>query len=275
MLLGVIDFLERIDRPNKLTLVKILFLLAKEQPPKFSMYGFHPYKYGPFSTKMYSDFSYFCKKEYIEERGNAVHILKEGKRLGNLESSQEKFVENILEKYPDDNTLIDYIYGKYPEYTVRSQRRNIPKIVHLDTEPGYFLIGYEGRSIDDFLRELVLNTIHLLVDVRRNARSMKYEFNKGRLEKAVNNLDIKYQQIPEMSNASEKRKKIEKKMDYERLFAEYAKNLPNKMEYIKQIEMLGKKRRIALMCFEADVQSCHRREIGKVLVERGHPVSSI
>ncbi|MHA1679408.1 MAG: DUF488 domain-containing protein, partial [Promethearchaeota archaeon] len=135
--------------------------------------------------------------------------------------------------------------------------------------------GYEGRSIDDFLRELVLNNIHVLVDVRRNARSMKYEFNKGRLEKTVNNLDIKYQHIPELGIDSEKRKKLETRMDYELLFAEYAKDLPNKREYIEQIEILGNKRRIALMCFEADVQSCHRREIGKVLVERGYTVSNI
>ncbi|MHA1680088.1 MAG: hypothetical protein ACTSUE_03705, partial [Promethearchaeota archaeon] len=161
MLLGLIDLLEEIDRSNKLTLVKILFLLAKEQSPKFSMYGFHPYKYGPFSTKMYSDLSYFCKKGFIEERGNNVHILKDGRRQERLESNQAKFVKNILGKYPDDNALIDYIYGKYPEYTVRSQRRNVPNIIPLETEPGYFLIGYEGRSIDDFLRELVLNNIHV------------------------------------------------------------------------------------------------------------------
>ncbi|MHA1997145.1 MAG: DUF488 domain-containing protein [Promethearchaeota archaeon] len=275
MLLGVIDLIEQLDRSNKLTLIKVLFLLAKEHPPRFTMYGFHPYKYGPFSTKIYSDLSYFGRKGYVAERENIVHILKDGKVEERLEPDHVRFVKHILSKYPDDRTLIDYIYEKYPEYTVRSPRRNIPRAIALDVKPGFFLIGYEGRSIDDFLRDLILNNIHVLVDVRWNARSMKYEFNKGRLEKAVKNLDIQYKHIPELGIAPEKRKNLKSKNDYEILFAEYARELPNKREYIEKIMKLGEKRRIALMCFEADVQSCHRRELGKILVEKGYPVSSI
>lgn len=67
--------------------------------------------------------------------------------------------------------MTDYVYQKYPQYTVKSQLiEQKPK----KSSPSFFTIGYEGKDIDQFLNALVSNTIELLIDIRRNPFSMNF-----------------------------------------------------------------------------------------------------
>ncbi|MGY9014452.1 MAG: DUF488 family protein [Rhodospirillales bacterium] len=49
-----------------------------------------------------------------------------------------------------------------------------------------FTIGYEGKTLERFLNQLVQHRIRVLCDVHRNPVSMKFGFSKNRLRKAVN-----------------------------------------------------------------------------------------
>ena len=62
LLLGLIDFLNKQQRIDKLTLMKSMFIISQEVPVKYAKYHFHPYKFGPYSAKLYQDLEYLEKK---------------------------------------------------------------------------------------------------------------------------------------------------------------------------------------------------------------------
>jgi len=279
MLLGVIENLRNHNRLDKLTLMKIMFLIEKENPPKFAMYHFHPYKFGPFSSKMYSDLNYLQKNDIIIEivsnNQEFYSITQKGKIELEISRNTLNFIDKTLQKFPTTENLIDYVYDNYPEYSCRSIRKFIPKQIKLDKVPGIFLIGYEGVDVDEFIHKLVLNNIQILIDVRYNPRSMKYNFNKKRLKNTLENNQIDYIHIPELGIAPKFRKELHNQQDYEILFEKYRNELPEKKPYLQKIQDLSNENRIALMCFEKDLVRCHRREIGNFLKKMGESVISI
>ncbi|WP_375627098.1 DUF488 family protein [Bartonella sp. MU37NMGALS] len=72
----------------------------------------------------------------------------------------------------------------------------------------FFTIGYEGKSLENYLKSLIENNIKTLCDVRKNPISRKHGFSKRQLEKAVSNIDIEYMHMPELGIASEKRRNL-------------------------------------------------------------------
>ncbi len=279
LLLGLINHLSDINKITKFHLTKLMFLITQEKTPKFSIYHFHPYKFGPFSYAMYSDMNYLIQQGYlINNEEDSKYIPKiTDKALTELEidSYQKTFVNKYLKEFSSIEELMDNIYTKYPTYTCKSERRNIPIKIELPADPGIFLIGYEGKDIDQFLFDLIANNIKILVDVRNNPRSMKYMFNQGRLIKSLKNVEIKYMHIPELGIPKNMRENLTTKEDYVKLFAKYRTFLPSKENYISKLLQLGKTDRIALMCFEKDEKFCHRGQIGAHIRKKGFVVNSI
>lgn len=73
----------------------------------------------------------------------------------------------------------------------------------MSTTPGSTSIytkGYEGRSIESFLRALDLNHIDVLVDVRLTPWSHKRDFVKSKLADALSSHSIEYVHMPEFGN---------------------------------------------------------------------------
>ena len=268
LLLGLIDFLISIKSLDRLTLVKSMFLISKEIPLKFAHYHFHPYKFGPFSAKLYQDLAILEKLKLITSnqfeknlfqsmttnpnKKSSIQLTKSGKMEIYFPLEIKTFIKNVLEKYSSLEQLIDYIYREYPEYTCISERRNIPKPFERGKEPGFFLIGYEGKDIDEFLKELIINNIEILVDIRASPRSMKFDFSGPRIKNFIEKFGIYYIHIPELGIKNEDRKDLKTKNDYEILFLNYRKELMNKGDYLEKVINLGKRKRIALMCFERD-----------------------
>lgn len=97
---------------------------------------------------------------------------------------------------------------------------------------------------------------------------MKYGFSKGTLQKAVENLGIKYIHIPNLGIESENRKTLETKDDYNALFAIYAKTFDTKIDDMHYLfKLINEYERIAITCFERDVEYCHRGVIAKKMQE--------
>ncbi|EJF88313.1 hypothetical protein ME1_00771 [Bartonella vinsonii subsp. arupensis OK-94-513] len=133
----------------------------------------------------------------------------------------------------------------------------------------FFTIGYEGKSFEDYLNQLIKNNIKLLCDVRKNPISRKYGFSKRQLEKAVNNIDIEYMHMPELGIASEKRRNLKTQKDYDRLFEDYQNTTlkNNSCAINKLYQIFLNKRRVAITCFESDVCMCHRGRIALALTQ--------
>lgn len=133
-----------------------------------------------------------------------------------------------------------------------------------------FTIGYEKRSIEDYMRILVGFRIGLLCDLRRNALSRKPGFSKSALRKECERLSIVYEHWPELGIASEKRRNLKTSADRDALFLEYERDwLPRQTEALAKIEAsIRQGQRVALTCFERDPRQCHRRRVAELLEKR-------
>ncbi len=142
------------------------------------------------------------------------------------------------------------------------QKKVYTKDQGIDT-PCLFTLGYEGISIDAYLNLLVTSHVAVLVDVRRNPLSRKYGFSKKQLIHATSIAGIAYQHIPALGIPSTMRQHLDNETAYQTLFDYYATQmLPEQTKAIEQVKMLlAEAGRIALTCFEADPQFCHRHKI--------------
>jgi uncharacterized protein (DUF488 family) len=132
-----------------------------------------------------------------------------------------------------------------------------------------FTIGYEGLSEQVFLALLQNDNISLVADIRRLPLSRKRGFSKSALNKTLSDNDINYLNYPELGTSKKLRNHLKETGDYSYFFKEYKKDIANKDEYLDEInDMIYSGERIALLCFERDAQSCHRKILADSLKKR-------
>ena len=225
LLLQIIKSLSEKGISSKTYLVKTIFLLRQKFGFENIAYDFFPYKHGPFSNEIYKDFNFLEIQGLFNEK--KLSLTEQGEEfVKNSETSETVLscLEKIVSAYPNLSALIGFVYEKYPEFTVKSEK------IQKKEQPGsgIYSIGYEDKTIDCFLNQLIQNKIALLVDVRKNAFSMKKSFSKKKLANYLKKADIEYLHMPEFGIDSEKRKKLETKEDYANLFEDYKKSLDSK-----------------------------------------------
>ena len=273
VLLNSIEALNEKNIESRRAIVKSQFLLKEEFniDAKMPFYHFFAYKQGPFSHLCFDDLRKLRDNNLIDEEETT--ITTQGKQvLNEIGREHNQAIKAALDKFPNEKKITDYVYEKYPEYTVKSELiGQKPK----KSSPGFFTIGYEGKDIDQFLNVLVSNNIDLLIDIRRNPFSMNFIYIKDALRKKLKDAGIEYLHVPELGIESEERKNLKTKADYDELFAKYRQDLPIKEVYIDRIIELGTNMRIALLCFEADCNFCHRGEVAKVIKSKNHEVINL
>jgi uncharacterized protein (DUF488 family) len=121
--------------------------------------------------------------------------------------------------------------------------------------------------LEEYLNRLIKNDVKVLIDVRRNALSMKFGFSKNQLKRYCGNMGIEYVHIPEVGIQSELRQELKSQADYDRLFIRYTNSsLTKTLEYQNQIlDLLIINKRIALTCFEANICRCHRKHLAEAV----------
>lgn len=269
----LLGFIEAFGGTLKSTyLEKLLFLYMKKYDSK--IYSFYPYQYGCFSIISYQDKEILIKQDFLENEKDFklkpdisfFSILKENDKI-NIRKLHRKY-SNI-----SYNDLVRETYIDYPKYAVKSVIKDtvlsetdfnlINAATNLDKEPVIFSIGYEGITIDEYLFRLISYNIKLVIDVRKNPQSMKYNFNKKRLSSYLKNVNIQYLHLPELGIPSELRRDLKTKEDYINLFTQYREQIL--AQKINELEIImsefNTKTRIALTCFEADANYCHRKQI--------------
>ena len=274
----ILSLLEEFDNTlGKTQLQKYLFLFTRmQQEPS---YDFIPYNFGCFSFQANKDLEHL-------QRDNLVSLDEEWKLTPTkkpysdmLTNEDRQILFKIRKNYKQLSTrdLVRQVYMNYPYYTIHStikdemlsqdEQMAIDKIIDEnyclnDTETVLFTIGYEGISFETYINQLIQNNIKVLIDVRKNPFSHKYGFSKNILSSVVTKLGIKYVHMPELGIVTEKRKKLETIEDYNALFDEYETTLPSKEAYLKKIvEYISEYGRVALTCFEKNVEMCHRTRI--------------
>ena len=257
-------------------LQKLLFLFCRQQ--KKPSFDFLPYKYGCFSLQAARDLSILAEHYRLLKHDKDRWTCKGGTPVFELEPQEQKLVDNLLQRFYSYSgpRLVNHVYGEHPYFFIKSQREMNKKQtsavqhqrdkINLQRKRVLFTIGYEGKSIDFYLNELIEKNIHVLCDTRKNPISMKYGFSRKQLRGHCKELDITYEHIPELGVASEKRLNLDNPEDYRTLFAEYDKQLPRQEGSLKRVmELLKRHVRIALTCFERESRYCHRHRISNYL----------
>jgi uncharacterized protein (DUF488 family) len=132
-----------------------------------------------------------------------------------------------------------------------------------------FSVGYEGRRLHQVVDDLVTAGVEVLVDVRLTPLSRKPGFSKRALSRALEDAGIEYLHFPELGNPRDNRDGFRARTP--QAIAAYRAVLesPPARERLSRLRDLTHQRAVALLCFEADPERCHRQEIQHHLTARG------
>ena len=131
-----------------------------------------------------------------------------------------------------------------------------------------FTIGYEGRTLEEYLGILVTHECTLLCDVRRNPVSRKPGFSRKRLAEGCEATGLRYEHIPELGIASADRQAVKTPQQLAALFDRYRRVLlPEVAVHVERIaDWIRVGERVALTCFERDPIECHRHLVAAGVV---------
>ncbi|MCL4456697.1 MAG: DUF488 domain-containing protein [Nitrospirae bacterium] len=131
-----------------------------------------------------------------------------------------------------------------------------------------FTIGYEERTIDEFLGRLKKHKIKTLIDVREIPFSRKRDFSKSKINEHLQSAGIKYIHIGKLGSPKHLREKLKKDKDYDAFFdgyRTYIETLNGDMEEL--YEEVITNRVSCFMCMERDPLKCHRMVVAKKIKE--------
>jgi uncharacterized protein (DUF488 family) len=130
-----------------------------------------------------------------------------------------------------------------------------------------FTIGYEQRKSDEFFEGLKINRIKLLADIRAIAFSRRKEFSKTALSAKLAEMGIEYIHLRDLGGPKELRDKVRADGDYGFFFREYARYLDEQKEALETLIDLAGRKTACLLCYEKDVNRCHRRAVAERIRE--------
>ncbi len=258
---------------------KLLFLYTRECEATPS-YDFVPYKFGAFSFTSYADKRKLIGDGLLADDDQNWKLTDAGRAAARRNAVEPLRVAGFCRKHSRlrGDALIVEQYRRHPYYATRSE---ILEKLRLEPDAlariaaakpkrqpaGLVTIGYEGRSLECFLNELLRGGVTVLCDVRRNPLSRKYGFSKGTLSKACDGVSIRYEHLPELGIASDQRQELKTQTDYDALFAEYErKSLPHQRAALNRIRSwMAADECVALTCFERLPQQCHRHCVAEAL----------
>lgn len=285
----LLRFLKELHEPTTLRLQKLLFLYRGYCSRE--CYDFFPNKYGCYSLVLHNDRKFYERQGTvtvvagstpIESRVSLCGSNVDGTDLSLKPDDEIAFSKVIaLSGCMDDASLIDYTYHLKPQYAYRScllsrftddiefanqifkVKEKICSMPHC-----LYTIGYEGVSIDTFIKKLLFHNIRTLVDVRKNAFSMRPEFCMGALSKALDDAGIRYLHHPEVGIASAKRNELLPDNRREELFEWYERDtLPACRPFVDSMSDIFKTGSLAFMCYERNPLECHRSHLATYCLE--------
>lgn len=129
-----------------------------------------------------------------------------------------------------------------------------------------FTIGYEGAELTDFLARLKAAKVDVLLDVREIPISRRRGFSKTALGDALDASGIAYRHERQLGSPKAIRHRLREDGNYRRFFRDFDRHLERQGELLDTLarELKGN---VALMCYERDHASCHRRSVAEALAD--------
>lgn len=131
-----------------------------------------------------------------------------------------------------------------------------------------FTIGYEGTTLDNFVRTLVAHNVKVLIDVRAVPLSRKPGFSKNKLAGRLAQDDITYIGLKGLGTPPDGRAAARKgqKSELERIFGAHLRT----MEAVRDLQeavKIAQSNRACLLCYEHSPRCCHRLLVAEAMGE--------
>jgi len=138
-----------------------------------------------------------------------------------------------------------------------------------------FTLGYEGSTLQQFLKVLQAREISVLVDVRETPLSRKPGFSKSALAAACEKAGIAYEHWCVFGCPRPIRDAYKINGDWASYTKKFIQHLPNISDSIELLASRALVERMCLVCFEADPNTCHRLYISKAVEELSKHIQTV
>ncbi len=276
------------DSISNLDFQKLLFLYCQD-PGASRLYEFVPYRFGAFSFTSYADKRKLTEQGLLAHEDDIWQLTSNG--IAVSVGERDESVKRFANRYGDlrGNPLVAEAYRKFPYYAIRSEIvldvlgddeaacQQIQDAQPKTSRGTLVTIGYEGRSLENYLNLLLRAGVTLLCDVRNNALSRKYGFTKSTLSNACEGVGIRYEHRPKLGISTDRRRTLKTSADYRQLFAEYrVRDLRRQQETIDEaVRWVSSGQSVALTCYERDSKKCHRRTVAATIKHQAAIESSV
>lgn len=254
---------------SHLCVTKWAFLLREECPSRGgpAFYQFLPYRKGPFSFCLFQEAAALTRDGYITDAQGDWKLSRAGISAANrADAAVQADIGRLMRAHANKpvRELIDYVYGRFPWFTVNSEISQREQ--RTDADVAVYTAGYEGMLVDGFLDGLMRSGIRRLIDVRNNPVSRRYGFHKSTLARLCEKLSIDYVHFPELGIASEHRQDLDHPGARQTLFDTYERTtLAAQGSAIAVVGRLVQERPSILVCMEACHTQCHRSRLARAV----------
>jgi len=121
-------------------------------------------------------------------------------------------------------------------------------------------VGYEGATVDSFLKALQDAGVDLVVDVRAVANSRKPGFAKTRLSSNLRKAGIGYVHLRGLGTPAEGRAaaRAGRHADMFAIYREHLVTAVAQTDLVRLTELVRSEQTVCLLCLESDPAHCHR-----------------
>jgi len=243
---------------RRLTL--LAFVVAHETRDRGgeSFYSFVPHRNGPVSFTLNHEVGKLADKDLIQLKDEEGTLEPSGRVFLRKGPQQPEDVTQAARLLSGISTeaLATRITRRHPQY----MRRSAPEV-----RKGSLVLytkGYEGQSVEHFLRDLLEAGIRSIIDVRRVPVSRRFGFHKSTLRRLAEEVGLSYHHFPAVGIPSSERKNVKTKADYDALLGWYESSiLPRESRVVDSIAELALQEPSVLVCSERDARLCHRSRL--------------
>jgi hypothetical protein len=249
---------------------KYMFLLRQETRlgHDSTFYEFLPYKFGPYSFAAQREIETLTAYGYVAAAACSMCVTSLGKEEAiKVDDDTSHAVFAIVSRYGklSVRNLLKDVYTRYPWFASHSELKElVPAGIEKPqtAAPAVYTIGYEGRSVDGFLNNLIYRGIRRIIDVRANPVSRKYGFARSALARLSAKLGLDYSHFPELGISSKQRKDVRTRAEFMELFSDYERQiLPARTADMTGVAELMRSTPSVLLCMEKEVVDCHRSRL--------------
>lgn len=133
-----------------------------------------------------------------------------------------------------------------------------------------FTIGYEKAKPDSVLAELKRAKVKILVDTRAVAASRRPGFSKRQLAAALDEQGIAYVHLQKLGtpDAGRQANHTGDMKAFWRIYEKHLKTQGAKEAMEDLMSLVKSKKPVCLLCYERDVEQCHRKRIAEIVGDR-------